>query len=123
MSEPVAQLFYGRIFQRYPEVRLMFLGDLRVQGRKFMTMIETVVKFLDEPEQARPALRDLGRRHVDYGVQPEHYDAVMACFIWALGQAIGLNTDTRHAWTELLNQINAEMLAGAAEATIGKDAG
>lgn len=122
MAEPLAQLFYGRLFEFYPQVRPMFGNDMRLQGRKLMATIDAAIESLDDFDRARPMLRDLGRRHAGYGVEPEHYDLVMASLIWAIGQAIGLNAEQRQAWKEVIAAINAEMLAGAAEPVSGSSA-
>ena len=115
LAEPLAQLFYGRLFESYPQVRPMFGNDMRAQGRKLMATIDAAIEALDDFDRARPMLRELGRRHLGFGAEPEHYELVMSCLIWALGQGIGLNAEQRQAWTAAITAINTEMLLGAVE--------
>ena|SRR5205823_2687801 len=117
MAGPLSQLFYGRLFQLAPSVRPMFRGDIRAQGRKLMDMLTVLVEGLDHPEQHLSLLRALGQRHAGYGVKPEHYETVGAAFGWALSQALQLEFtgDVKAAWLALIEEVNTEMKAGAAE--------
>lgn len=113
LADPLAQLFYGRLFQISPEVRPMFKGDMKVQGKKLMDTLDVVVSAIDNLDSLRPKLRELGAMHVGYGVEPHQYETVSAALIWAIGQASGLTAEARDAWRALLNAISAEMLASA----------
>ena len=83
------ELFYGRLFELDPSLRLLFKGDMAEQGRKLMTMINTVVMSLDRLDPLLGAVEDLGRRHVGYGVTEAHYDTVGSALIWTLGKGLG----------------------------------
>jgi hemoglobin-like flavoprotein len=65
-------LFYDRLFAIAPDFRPMFPDDLREQKKKLIAMLATVVGNLHQLEQMLPAVEDLGRRHVSYGVTGEH---------------------------------------------------
>ena len=78
IKETAAELFYGRLFELDPDVRALFKGDMKEQGRKLMTMIATAVNGLTKLDSIVPAVQDLGVRHVGYGVKPEDYDTVAA---------------------------------------------
>jgi len=112
----IAMLFYGRLFNLEPSLRNLFKNDLRVQAAKLMDTLEQVVNCIDHLDQMRPQLGELGRVHVTYGVQPEHYQTVTAALLWALGQALEADFDAecRAAWSQALQEICREMLAGAA---------
>src|SRR6185436_8055304 len=75
MAEAVAELFYGRLFEMDPTTRLMFRGDMKEQYRKLMQMFTVAVNSLDRLPEILPALRELGRKHAEYGLRDEHYDA------------------------------------------------
>lgn len=77
IKETAAELFYGRLFELDPDVRALFKGDMKEQGRKLMTMIATAVNGLTKLDSIVPAVQDLGVRHVGYGVKPEDYDTVL----------------------------------------------
>ena len=64
MAGPMTQLFYGRLFQTAPELRSMFRGDIKVQGRKFSEMLTALVEALPTLDQHADTLRAMGQRHV-----------------------------------------------------------
>ncbi len=100
-AEQVAETFYGRLFEIAPEVRSLFPDDIKPQGRKLMTMLATVVDKLDQLDSLIPAVQDLGRRHTEYGTQPQHYDVVGEALLWTLEQGLGeaFTPEAKEAWT------------------------
>ena len=118
ISETAAELFYGRLFEIAPEVKPMFKGDMKEQGRKLMQMINTAVNNIENAEKIIPALEDLGRRHVDYGVKNEHYAIVAEALLWTLGQGLGdaFTDDVKQAWTETYMALANVMMEAATEA-------
>lgn len=100
ISDVAARLFYEKLFELDPGVRPLFTSDMEEQGRKLMQMITVAVQGLDHLDQTLPAVRGLGRRHADYGVQDEHYDTVGAALLWTLGQGLGddLTPEVEEAW-------------------------
>jgi hemoglobin-like flavoprotein len=117
LSEPVALLFYGRLFELDPSARRLFHIDLAVQARKIIDMLRTVIESLDQFDSIRPKLAALGHQHVGYGVRLEQYETVSTALIWAIGQALGADFDpaTREAWTQALADVCAAMKEGAEE--------
>lgn len=102
ISEVAAELFYGKLFELDPSLKPLFSGDMKEQGRKLMAMINTAVNSLKNVEAIVPAVQDLGRRHVGYGVTDAHYDTVAAALLWTLGQGLGdaFTDDVKQAWTD-----------------------
>lgn len=43
----------------------------------------------------------MGRRHLNYGVQDEHYDTVAGALLWTLEQGLGeaFTDEVKEAWT------------------------
>jgi len=89
ISSTAAQLFYNRLFDVDPSVRALFKGDMNEQGAKLMQMIGVAVAGLGSPESIAPAVTELGRRHVGYGVDEGHYATVRATLLWTLKQGLG----------------------------------
>jgi len=118
ISETAAELFYGKLFELDPSVRAMFKGDMKEQGRKLMTILNTAVNALTKLETIVPAVQAMGKRHVDYGVKDEHYDTVGEALIWTLG--VGLKDDftdeTKDAWLAVYTLVATTMKEAAAEA-------
>src|SRR6266446_5104789 len=74
ISGSAATLFYGRLFELDPSTRPLF---------------------------AHTTVRDLGQRHVFYGVTLEHYSSVGRALIWTLEQGLGADftPEVKEAWT------------------------
>ena len=106
-----ADLFYDRLFAIAPEFRALFPQDLRDQKKKLIAMLATVVANLHELEKMLPAVQDLGRRHMTYGVTADHYTPVGEALLWALEQ--GLGTDftpaVKAAWNEAYLTLSGAM--------------
>ncbi len=118
ISETAAELFYGKLFELDPSVRSMFKGDMKEQGRKLMAILNTAVNALDKLDTIVPAVQDMGKRHVAYGVKDEHYDTVGAALIWTLDAGLkdDFTDDTKAAWVAVYTLVADTMKDAAAEA-------
>ncbi len=110
-----AQLFYNRLFELDPDLEQMFTGDMAEQGQKLMSALATVVGGLKSWERVEPVVRELGQRHVGYGVKAEHYETVGAALLWTLEQGLGdaFTDDVKSAWTSAYEAIAATMIDAA----------
>ncbi len=115
IKDTAAELFYGRLFEQYPEVKPYFKGDMKEQGQKLMTMLNTAVSGLDNLEGLLEPLKKLGAKHVDYGVKAEDYDKVGAAFLWTLEQGLGdaFTDEVKEAWTVTYGTVATVMIDGA----------
>ena len=102
-EDTVAALFYGRLFELDPDMRILFHNDMRIQGHRFMDMLHLIIHSLDAPDRLMPELRALGQRHREYGVRGEHYATVGAALLWALRQGLGnhFTPDSEKVWVAL----------------------
>ena len=118
ISETAAELFYGKLFELDPEVRSMFKGDMKEQGRKLMAILNTAVNSLDKLDAIVPAIQDMGKRHVGYGVKDKDYDTVGEALIWTLGAGLkdDFTDDTKAAWIAVYTLVADTMKSAAAEA-------
>ncbi|MBC8074891.1 MAG: hemin receptor [Chloroflexales bacterium] len=89
IANTAAALFYQRLFELDPSLRMLFRGDMQAQGQKLMAMLTLVVSGLSRLDELVPVVQRLGQRHAGYGVQAEHYDTVGAALIWTLQQGLG----------------------------------
>ncbi|ULH18338.1 globin domain-containing protein (plasmid) [Deinococcus sp. KNUC1210] len=108
-------LFYARLFELDPALKVLFRGDMNEQGHKLMTMLGIAVANLNKPEIVMPALRKLGERHAGYGVTDAHYDTVGAALLWTLEQGLGpaFTPEVRNAWTAVYVLVSDTMKAAA----------
>lgn len=120
ISDKAAELFYGRLFELDPGLKPLFRGDMKEQGAKLMKMINTAVNGLDRLEAIVPAVQQLGRRHVAYGVTEEHYDTVGAALLWTLEAGLGdaFNAEVKEAWAATYGVLATTMKEAASEQAV-----
>jgi len=118
IADKAAELFYGRLFELNPSLKLMFKGDMAEQGQKLMRMISIAVDNLDKLDEIVPTVQDLGVKHLEYGVKNSDYDTVGAALLWTLGQGLGdaFTTEVMAAWTEVYGLLASTMQDAAREA-------
>lgn len=110
-----AETFYQKLFILAPDTRPLFRSDMAEQGRKLFLTLATVVDGLDHIEDVLPVAADLAVRHVSYGVQPPHYDAVGTALIETMSALLGdrFDAETRAAWETAYALLAGEMLKAA----------
>ncbi len=111
-----ATLFYNRLFTTDPRLRPLFKSNLAEQKRKLMTMIGFAVNGLTHLDALIPAVRDLGRRHAEYGVQGSDYNTVGSALLWTLEQGLTqeFTPEVKDAWTAAYTILATTMQQGAA---------
>ena len=115
IADQAAEMFYNRLFEIAPEARELFKGDMKSQGNKLMKMLATAVAGLNDMDALVPAVQELGRRHVKYGAQPEHYKPVGEALIWTLEKGLGdkFTPAVRNAWVTTYGVLSDAMIAAA----------
>jgi hemoglobin-like flavoprotein len=118
IADQAAALFYGRLFELDPQLRGLFKSDPKEQGRKLMTMIGVAVRGLNNLPALVPAVQNLGRRHVGYGVESSHYATVGSALLWTLEQGLGpaFTPEVESAWTETYTLLSETMKEASAVA-------
>ncbi len=109
--------FYGRLFELAPETQQLFTHDMEEQGRKFMETLAYLVNGLYNIDRIRPAIERLGRDHVEYGVQPDHYWAVRDALLWAMAETEGVTftDEVGAAWARAYDLLASIMQKAAAD--------
>ena len=117
ISEVAADLFYKKLFELDPSLRQMFKGDMKEQGKKLMSTLSFAVNGLTRLDTIVGAVEDLGRKHVGYGVKPEHYNTVGVALLWTLEQGLGdaFTPDVKFAWTEVYGLLAGVMQNATAD--------
>jgi hemoglobin-like flavoprotein len=115
VADQAAALFYDRLFETAPEVRALFSGNMHSQGQKLMAALSTVVNNLGQIERIAPMACDLAKRHLAYGVRPEHYAVVGKALLWTLEQGLGdeFTPALRTAWAAAYSTLSEAMIASA----------
>jgi hemoglobin-like flavoprotein len=116
IAPQAADLFYGRLFEIAPEVRALFPTDLTSQKQKLMAMLTTAVTNLHQVDKIVPAVQNLGRRHVGYGVTDAHYKPVGEALIWTLDKGLGpaFTPPVQDAWVAAYTTLAGVMKEAAA---------
>lgn len=111
-----ADLFYGKLFSLDPSIRELFKGDMKEQGRNLNAMVSVAVSGLARPEKILAAVRQLGRRHVAYGVEERHYALVGTALLWALEKCLleEFTPEVKAAWTGAYGFLAGAMQEAAA---------
>jgi nitric oxide dioxygenase len=115
ISEQAATLFYDRLFEVAPAVKVMFPADMTEQRRKLMATLAVVVNGLSNLESVLPAASALAKRHVSYGARPEHYPVVGGALLWTLEKGLGeaWTADVADAWTAAYGTLSGYMISEA----------
>src|SRR5262249_52090021 len=114
-ADAVGEMFYRELFALDPGLRELFKSDIVQQGRNLMRMLSTAIANLDRLEAIVPVVRDLGRRHADYGVEPADYQTGAHALIATLERGLGsdFTPALREAWTSCYRVLVGEMMTGA----------
>ena len=116
IADEAATMFYDYLFVIAPNVKPLFKGDMAEQRRKLIAMLATVVNGLGDLNSILPAASALAKRHVSYGVTPDHYAIVGQALLWTLEQGLGAKVWTKDlaaAWTTTYTTL-ADFMIGEA---------
>jgi len=83
-----------------------------------MSMINMAATSLDNLEVMIPALKNLGARHIDYGVVEEDYAVAAEALLWTLEKGLGdeFTPEVKLAWVEVYTVLYGIMMEGVQEA-------
>lgn len=113
----VGGLFYNRLFEIDPELKQMFHNPMPEQSKKLLSMIGYVIVKLDRLEDVIDEVGKLARRHVQYGVQNEHYNIVGEALLWTLEKGLGESwtEEVRESWVRCYTTLATAMITAAGE--------
>lgn len=96
----VSDRFYSRLLKRYPQIKNLFKGDLKIQSQLFTKAISQVIQNLHDPAMVEQMLVDLGTRHRQYGITRTHYELASKVLISSVRQATGIRFtyEIQKAW-------------------------
>ena len=118
IADQAATLFYDRLFEIAPDTKRLFAGtDMAEQRKKLLATLNIAVQNAGNVDDLLPVLENLGRSHVNYGVEDSHYNAVGAALLWTLGQGLqdAFTEEASAAWTELFIAGSSPMRQAASE--------
>lgn len=114
-ADAFAKSFYSTLFEIAPETRSLFPLDLSAQRGKLVDELVFLISAAGDLDGFVERARELGRRHVDYGVEHADYDAVGAALLAAVAERSGSEWTPEHhqAWSRLYGLIANVMREGA----------
>ena len=118
-GDQLTATFYALLFERHPALRRLFPARMEQQQARLAGTLAWIVTHLDRRDEILPAVRELGRRHADYGASPEHYPLVRDTLLDAMSRTAGPDWDENLAadWRLSIDLITRHMQAAAAAAT------
>ena len=118
--------FYEILFERYPKVRPLFgQNSGGRQAEMLRSALIAVVDHLEDAAWLEATLKELGAKHLDYGVTDEMYDWVGESLLATIAEIAGPDWTPAlaAAWTEAYGAIAGLMLRGAAAARSAREPG
>jgi hemoglobin-like flavoprotein len=115
LGNETAEVFYNELFAIDASLRPMFMGDMRDQNAKLFAALDFIVGSLHAPYQFLDSVESLARKHVTYGVRPEHYTYVGNALLRTLKKQLGpqFTAELCDAWAEAFKTI-AKIMKDAA---------
>ena len=108
----VGDAFYSKLFSHNQSLRKMFPASMDQQYKKLMGMINLIIGRLDNLDELSEEINAMARRHVQYGVRPDHYRLVGVALIWTLKQGLGddWTPEIESAWTKCYALLSEAMI-------------
>lgn len=112
IADKASDIFYGKLFDLDPSLKPMFPEDMTEQKKKLMTTLNHVVTSLESLSSIVPAVQELGKKHVGYGVKPEHYATVGSALLATLDAGLGpaFTPEVKEAWTQAYGTLSSVMI-------------
>jgi len=114
-GEKLVARFYEELFKRYPEVKSLFTNTTpEKQQSKLLAALELVVSNLRKQDVLVRTLTEMGKRHKNYGVQVEQYEAVSSTLLDVMQEFAGEAWTDKVAstWKAALDLVSNTMIAG-----------
>ncbi|MFT7245462.1 MAG: hemoglobin-like flavoprotein [Candidatus Azotimanducaceae bacterium] len=103
--------FYARVFELAPAAAGLFKDDLTEQKKMLHATLAMVVGGLDNFERLESAIFDLGTRHTQYGVLPDHFPVVAEALLDTFKHSLSdFSTEEHQAWEAGLGAIASVMI-------------
>ena len=116
ISDQAGAMLYERMFAIDQGLRRLFAIDIETQGAKLMAVLKIAIANLHRLDEIMPTVRELGRRHAQYGVKDRDYDTGGIALLATLEAALGdeFTPAVRTAWRACHEVLVGEMKAAAA---------
>ena len=112
IAQNTGEFFYDQLFSIAPHLRPLFQENIKPQARKIMTVMIHIIANLDNMANISDELTQLAERHLDYQVEPAHYDYIGQALFKTIQNKIGdrWNVELATAWGKAYGNICDIML-------------
>lgn len=114
-SKELVDVFYETLFRLAPEFKNLFrLDRIETQKQMLLNMLTVAIRGFHRFRELTPVLKELGQRHIGYGVRKEYYPIAGQALVHSLRQVLGeeWSPELENAWEETYGLIVEGMLAG-----------
>lgn len=110
-----AAQFYANMFAIRPELERLFVNGTAAQGAMLSHMLRSVVSGLERRKHVTIGLQTMGRKHLGYGVELDHYVTFRAAMLKTIADVLGadLTPEIEESWSATLDVILGLMKEGA----------
>jgi len=114
-SPAFAARFYANMFAMRSDLEGLFVHGTGAQGAMLTHMLRSVVSGLGRRKHVTIGLQAMGRKHVGYGVDLDHYGTFRAAMLTTIGEVLGagMTPDIEQSWSATLDVILGLMKEGA----------
>lgn len=111
ISEQATDIFYDSLFKIDPSLKPLFRNNMKVQGRKLISMLKAAVEGLDDLDALVPVLKQLAQRHNAYGTKKSHFTPVGNALLYTLKTGLGreYTDEVRQAWIIVIHVVSDTM--------------
>lgn len=115
--EILGDVFYTKLFYDHPELRKMFPQEMDEQNKKLIDMLNVIIERLEDLDEIKGEIVAVAKRHVDYGVKPEHYNMVGKALLWTLQKGLGKDwtEELKTAWLNCYDELSGTMINAASK--------
>jgi hemoglobin-like flavoprotein len=124
-ADEFATTFYYILFNKYPKVRGLFAAtDMAKQKAKLIESLQLVMVNVNNPSSLTLILKNLGKRHVQYGAVLTDYPLIGDALLQALEKHLGKDwtAEVKQTWTLAYQMIADTMAEGARTVSQGDPA-
>lgn len=116
-SNSLGAIFYGKLFAKYPHLKVLFKGNKDEQARKLTYVLTVIFTKLNKIDDIENEVSGLAKRHVRYGVKPSNFEAFGEVLMDTM--AIVLEDDwtseCKRAWRKMYTIITTAMIKAMEE--------
>mmetsp|Transcript_52367 Transcript_52367/g.109238 ORF Transcript_52367/g.109238 Transcript_52367/m.109238 type:complete len:504 (+) Transcript_52367:153-1664(+) len=108
----IGSCIYETLFEIAPNLRHLFSKPKEIMALKLVNIVAMLVSLSSHPETVDGVIRDLGKKHVTYGVASHHVPVMKQAILAVLERLLGdsWTSETSKAWVELWDLSAAAMM-------------